>query len=1169
MREDNFVARMRPGNMRAGLRLPLARSHLALSSQTLHSFLAVIGRYAWLRNAADKRSLHGYMEKENGEPISQPLRTLDEVYKWRPHTDNTGVASVPLRKLVLASGDRPKTLVCHDMAGGYLDDRFIQGVKHADAYRFYHWANIDGFIYFSHYLVTIPPPCWTNAAHKHRIPMLGTFITEWDHGKANCEQFLSSVNAYTNLANKLVAMATYYKFDGWLINIENIIQVDLVANLIGFVDILTQEMHRAIPGSTVLWYDSVINSGKLDWQNEVNELNRSFFDVSDGIFLNYTWNDNNLQRSRELAEQSGRPYDVYVGVDVYGRGCRGGGGFNTKEAVHTTRMHNLSVAIFGQGWAHERLDKVDFLQNENRFWQYLSPDCPCQGLLSQPLWWHCCQGCGQKMFVHGKVVQDSPWSNLSLQSVQSAMVNGVGQTEEDGPDTDQCSTSLCTDHAFQGGSCLRLSIRMPQSSEPVCYSVLESSMPQSSTDLIVSYTLKPLTHPDHYAAHLTVVSTQSDTNDPAVHRHLLPGGGESERVMGSDRNIREEYVRPLMEDEVMGILGFYSPEVGSGNWETRFYRLRVEEGATMQLRLCVRHTHGEEGSKEEVIVLLGQIQILPLTASLREVVLVTDLYCRDADHFPTKTGHVVTLVLHWTFPENCAAYFLRLAMETVEHLFENLNSRAVGAVVVATGAAIWWFQPGQKKYNPPLSPYWTLPLVGNIFQLMRMKKYSYETFCDLSKTKEYNKLFMIHLGPKPVLVLNHIDVVLEALVTKMNDFAGRPNIYTGMLMTEGGKDIMFGDYGPVWKFHRKVAYSAMKKFAFGENLERLVQNSVSKSIAEIQKKGDAAIDMRPVIMLLVFNIACGMAYGKEYDFDDPDFQQFVDLTADFIEVLGSGLPGDIHPWLQYLPSSRYNKFMTMMDLFTKFLHERHAECKENFDPSDPKSITDCMLQAQKEAEEEDKEMKDVLTDTHIMMATMDVFGAGIDTITTMLIQFIAHMIQHPDIQERVHQEIDVALGGAQLPTLSHRSKMTFTEACLCETLRLGTLLPLGVPVKTTCDTSVAGFDIPKDTMVIVNMWAIHRDPDFWSDPHSFNPDRFLDDAGNLVHKPSSYMPFSMGRRVCLGKSVAQSSLMLAIPQLMRQFRFSSPSGKEFKLEFEESGFARIPKSYEFLVAART
>ena len=55
-------------------------------------------------------------------------------------------------------------------------------------------------------------------------------------------------------------------------------------------------------------------------------------------------------------------------------------------------------------------------------------------------------------------------------------------------------------------------------------------------------------------------------------------------------------------------------------------------------------------------------------------------------------------------------------METVEQLLENLNSWAVGAVVVATGAALWWFQPGQKKYNLPPSPYWTLPLVGNIFR---------------------------------------------------------------------------------------------------------------------------------------------------------------------------------------------------------------------------------------------------------------------------------------------------------------------------------------------------------------------------------------------------------------------------------------------------------------------
>ena len=103
--------------------------------------------------------------------------------------------------------------------------RFVQGFGSCDCYVIYHWQLIDIFVYFSHYFVTIPPPCWTNAAHTHGIPVLGTLITESDDGVAKCSKFLEDASSWETLVNQLVDMAEYYRFDGWLLNIENPIQV--------------------------------------------------------------------------------------------------------------------------------------------------------------------------------------------------------------------------------------------------------------------------------------------------------------------------------------------------------------------------------------------------------------------------------------------------------------------------------------------------------------------------------------------------------------------------------------------------------------------------------------------------------------------------------------------------------------------------------------------------------------------------------------------------------------------------------------------------------------------------------------------------------------------------------------------------------------------------------
>eukprot|EP00062_Callorhinchus_milii_P004432 gi/632943671/ref/XP_007887073.1/ PREDICTED: cytosolic endo-beta-N-acetylglucosaminidase-like [Callorhinchus milii] len=266
-------------------------------------------------------------EPGSTEPVSFYVSSLEGLRSWRPCGEdedfNKAVTPIAGRRPLLSS-DRPRTLVCHDMAGGYLSDRFVQGICEDDPFVFYHWQYIDIFVYFSHQMVTIPPVCWTNAAHRHGVSVLGTFITEWKGGAQTCEDFLQSEEKFQLVADKLALIARASGFDGWLINIEN-----PLSNVPAFLRYLRCQMQQAVPDSLVIWYDSVLENGDLKWQNELNQDNKIFFDSCDGIFLNYNWKEEHLRRVGPVAE--GRRADIYVGIDVFGRGDVVGGKFTTNE----------------------------------------------------------------------------------------------------------------------------------------------------------------------------------------------------------------------------------------------------------------------------------------------------------------------------------------------------------------------------------------------------------------------------------------------------------------------------------------------------------------------------------------------------------------------------------------------------------------------------------------------------------------------------------------------------------------------------------------------------------------------------------------------------------------------------------------------------------------------
>ena len=140
----------------------------------------------------------------------------------------------------------------------------------------------------------------------------------------------------------------------------------------------------------------------------------------------------------------------------------------------------------------------------------------------------------------------------------------------------------------------------------------------------------------------------------------------------------------------------------------------------------------------------------------------------------------------------------------------------------------------------------------------------------------------------------------------------------------------------------------------------------------------------------------------------------------------------------------------------------------------------------------------------------DLFAAGTETTSTTLSWGLIYMTLNPDIQHRVQAEIDAVLGKGDLPSMSHRTKMPYTEACIAEIQRLGDVVSLGVPHATTEDVTFRGFFIPSGTMILPNMNSVSMDPDLWKTPERFDPGRFLDGDGRFV-KREQLIPFSIGR----------------------------------------------------------
>jgi cytochrome P450 len=471
-----------------------------------------------------------------------------------------------------------------------------------------------------------------------------------------------------------------------------------------------------------------------------------------------------------------------------------------------------------------------------------------------------------------------------------------------------------------------------------------------------------------------------------------------------------------------------------------------------------------------------------------------------------------------------------------------------------------------KGMPPGLKP---LPLIGNLLDVAKwiaQKKLQLE----LTKaSKVYGKIFTLELPGQRTVVINSASIAREAVLTKKDDFAGRPYYFTMDYLSRGSKDIGAGDFNATWVVQRKIVHSAMRMY------NPVLEDQVCKEFEELSKRLTATqgkpIDPCNNVLLTVMNVICAMVYGEHYEIDNPEFLMIVDYNQKMFPLCGALNLLNLFPFLIHFPIKDSKDIKYVRDTRDRFLNEKFRQHKETYKDGVVRDLTDALIKSLHEAEQEDSKIHDMITEDHVVMTMGDAFSVGFETTATTTLWLMVYMVNYPEIQAKVQEELDLILGRDTLPQWKDRTRLHYLEATISETLRVSSVAALSVPHKAMKDSTLEGYNIPKGTTLLLNLWAMHYDENEWENPNVFDPSRFLDADGKFVHVAGekSFLPFGAGRRVCVGEALAKQELFLIISRLLHQFKLEASPGSPTLEMIGDLGLVHAPKPFKISFKKRS
>ncbi|KAI1892057.1 hypothetical protein AGOR_G00150060 [Albula goreensis] len=467
-----------------------------------------------------------------------------------------------------------------------------------------------------------------------------------------------------------------------------------------------------------------------------------------------------------------------------------------------------------------------------------------------------------------------------------------------------------------------------------------------------------------------------------------------------------------------------------------------------------------------------------------------------------------------------------------------------------------------KNRNPPNFPPgpWALPIFGNVFHIDSKQPDIY-----LTKLAEvYGNVFSFRLGRDKIVLVTGYKMVKEALVTQAETFVDRPPSPMNDRLYSGNG--IFLSNGYKWRRQRRFALTTLRNFGLGKkSLESVICEESRFLHEDIERKKGNPFDPKWLLNNSTANIICFMVFGHRFDYSDHNFQRLLRLLSEVMQIEGSiwGKLYEAFPAIMKFLPGPHNKVFSHYKDISDFVREEMEKHKEDLDPSAPRDYMDSFLA---EIKQNAQNPEAGFEESNLILCALDLFLAGTETTSTTLRWALLFMMKYPEIQEKVQAEIDRVVGQSRQPTMADRANMPYTDAVIHEVQRMGNIVPINAPRMSNKDTTLGGHLIPKGTAVLTILTSVMYDKSVWETPDTFNPGHFLDSEGNFVRK-DAFLPFSAGKRVCLGEQLARMELFLFFVSMFQKFTFSPVQGAELSLE-GQIGTTLTPLPYKMCATPR-